>query len=405
MRLILAVHYNWPIHQLDVSNAFLHGHLEEEVFMEQPQGFEDPTHPELVCKLHKSLYGLKQAPRAWFLCLSQALLELGFVGSSVDTSLFCFHCDSVSIFLLVYVDDIIVTSNTPAAIGALISQLKCEFALKDLGDLSFFLGIQAHRNSHGLHLHQGKYVTDLLIRVKMAGAKPVPTPCVSGSKLSKFQGDPLSDPKEYRHIVGAFQYCTLTRPDIAYSVNQLCQFLHSPTSVHLTAAKRLLRYLKGTLHYGLYYTQGSLKLNGFCDSDWAGSPDDRKSTTCYAIYLGSCLISWAAKKQPTIARSSMEAEYRSMALTMAELYWIRMLLKEIRLFLCSAPCLWVDNIGALSLSPLILSFMLALNTSKWIITLFERKCLIRIWLLAIYQLQISPQIFLQKVSHQPVSYY
>jgi transposase InsO family protein len=352
VRLILAVavHYNWPIHQLDVSNAFLHGHLEEEVFMEQPQGFEDPTHPEFVCKLHKSLYGLKQAPRAWFLRLSQALLDLGFVGSSVDTSLFFFHRKSVSIFLLVYVDDIIVTSNTPAAVGAIISQLKCEFALKDLGDLSFFLGIQANRDSHGLHLHQGKYITDLLIRVKMDGAKPASTPCVSGGKLSKFQGDPLSDPKEYRHIVGALQYCTLTRPDIAYSVNQLCQFLHSPTTVHLIAAKRVLRYLKGTLHYGLYYTPGSLKLNGFCDSDWAGCPDDRKSTTGYAIYLGPCLISWAAKKQPTVARSSTEAEYRSMALTVAELYWIRMLLKEVRLFLFSAPCLWVDNIGALSLS-------------------------------------------------------
>jgi len=126
-------------------------------------------------------------------------------------------------------------------------------ALKDLGDLSFFLGIQATRDSNGLHLHQGKYVTYLLR-----------------------QSDPLLDPTKYRHIVGALQYCMLTRPDIVYSVNQLCQFLYSPTSVHMTAAKCALRYLKGTLHYGLYYTPSSLKLNVFSDFDWAGSPDDKK---------------------------------------------------------------------------------------------------------------------------------
>jgi hypothetical protein len=348
--LALAIHYDWCLRQLDVSNAFLHGHLEEEVFMEQPKGFEDSTHPEYVCKLHKSLYGLKQAPRAWFLRLSQALLELGFSGSSVDTSLFYFHRLSICIFVLVYVDDIIVTSNSPAAIDGLITNLQREFAMKDLGPLSFFLGIQASRDKHGLHLHQGKYITELLHRVKMAGAKPASTPCITGSKMSRNDGESLPDPSEYRHMVGALQYCTLTRPDISYSVNQLCQFLHSPTSTHLTAAKRVLRYLKGTLDYGLYYTKGTLQLNGYCDSDWAGSPDDRKSITGYGIYLGPCLISWAAKKQPVVARSSTEAEYRSMALTVTEMYWLRMLFKELHIPLLSTPCLWVDNIGALALS-------------------------------------------------------
>jgi hypothetical protein len=133
-------------------------------------------------------------------------------------------------------------------------------------------------------------------------------------------GDPLSDPSEYRHIVGALQYCTLTRPDIAYSVNQLCEFLHSPTTVHMIVAKRVLRYLKGTVDFDLSYTRGSLQLNGYCDSNWAGCPDDRRSTTSYGIYLGPCLISWAAKKHPVVAKSSTEAEYHSMALTVAEMY-------------------------------------------------------------------------------------
>jgi hypothetical protein len=184
----------------------------------------------------------------------------------------------------------------------------------------------------------------------MDGAKPASTPCSTAKKLSRFDGDPLGDPSEYRHIVGALQYCTLTRPDIAYSVNQHCQFLHSPTTTHMVAAKRVLRYLKGTLHFGLHYTRGSLHLNGYCDSNWAGSPDDRISTTGYGIFLGPCLISWAAKKQSVVAKSSTEAEYRSMALTVAEMYWLRMLFQELRVPLLHTPCLWVDNLGALSLS-------------------------------------------------------
>jgi hypothetical protein len=348
--LALAVHFHWVVHQLDISNAFLHGYLEEEVLMEQPKGFEDPAFPDHVCRLHKSLYGLKQAPRAWFMRLSQALLELGFTSSAVDSSLFMFHLHSIHVFVLIYVDDILVCSNSPSAISGLISHLQCEFAVKDLGPLSYFLGIQATRTHNALYLTQTKYITDLLRRTHMDGAKPASTPCTTAGKLSRFDGDPLNEPSEYRHIVGALQYCTLTRPDIAYSVNQLCQFLHSPTTVHMIAAKRVLRYLKGTLTLGLCYTRGSLHLNGYCDSDWAGSPDDRKSTTGYGMYLGPCLISWAAKKQAVVAKSSTEAEYRSMALAVAELYWLRMLFQELRVPLLHPPCLWVDNLGALSLS-------------------------------------------------------
>ncbi|XP_059451010.1 uncharacterized mitochondrial protein AtMg00810-like [Corylus avellana] len=285
--------------------------------MEQPQGFEDANFPDHVCRLHKSLYGLKQAPRAWFMRLSQALMELGFSGSLVDTSLFHFRHQLVCVFVVIYVHDILVTSNSSSVVSSLISKLKCEFAVKDLGPLSYFFGIQVTRGAHGLFLSQSKYVTDLLCRSKMDGAKPASTPCGSGDKLSRFAGDPLADPSDYRHIVGALQYCTLTRPDVAYSVNHLCQFLHARTTLHLVAAKRVLHYLKGTVAYGLHYTKGSLQLNGFCDSDWAGSLDDRKSTTGYGIYLGPCLISWTAKKQAVVAKSNTEAEYRSMALVVA----------------------------------------------------------------------------------------
>jgi hypothetical protein len=218
--LALATHFNWVIHQLDISNAFLHGYLEEEVFMEQPKGFEDPNFPNHVCRLHKSIYGLKQAPRAWFMRLSQALLDLGFSSSAVDTSLFLFHQNSVHVFVLIYVDDILVSSNSPSAVSGLIEHLQRDFAVKDLGALSYFLGIQATRHDGALFLTQSKYVTDLLIRTKMDGAKPASTPCTTAGKLSRFDGDPLADPSEYRHIIGALQYCTLTRPDIAYNINQ-----------------------------------------------------------------------------------------------------------------------------------------------------------------------------------------
>jgi hypothetical protein len=142
--LALAVHFDWPIRQLDVSNAFLHDSLLEEVYMEQPQGFIDSTKPDHVCKLHKSIYGLKQAPRAWFNCLSSALLELGFVASLVDSSLFIFIMNNIKIFLLIYVDDIIVTGTHSSVITSLIAQLQLKFPLKDLGPLAFFLGIEAH---------------------------------------------------------------------------------------------------------------------------------------------------------------------------------------------------------------------------------------------------------------------
>lgn len=233
----------------------------------QPQGFVDKRYLDFVFKLNKALYGLKQAPRAWFHRLTQALHNLGFIGSLVDTSLFILHKQSVHIFVLIYVDDIIITCTDLSKINAIISNLQAEFKMKDLGSLSYFLGIHVLRNNQGLHLNQPKYVLDLLHRVDMIGAKPYAAPCTSGKILTKFDGDPLPDPSLYRHIVGALQYCTLTRPDIAYFVNQLCQFLHCPTTTHFQAAKRVLKYLKGTLDHGLLFTPRLIQLNAYYDFD------------------------------------------------------------------------------------------------------------------------------------------
>jgi histone deacetylase 1/2 len=347
--LSLAVTQGWHMRQLDVDNAFLHGYLEEKVYMVQPPGFVDHHRPHHVCKLAKSLYGLKQVPRAWFARLSGKLQELGFVPSKADVSLFIYNSKAVTIFMLVYVDDIIVVSSTVSAADQLLQQLRSEFPVKDLGVLSYFLGIEVKPTQDGIVLAQNKYITDLLAKANMQQAKGVSTPMVATEKLSRQDGTALS-PEEstrYRSVVGGLQYLTLTRPDISFSVNKVCQFLSAPTDVHWTAVKRILRYLKQTHSFGLLLQRSSsLLLSGFADADWAGCPDDRRSTGGHAVFLGSNLVAWSSRKQPTVSRSSTEAEYKSVANATTEIMWIQGLLKELGIFLTRAPSLWCDNLSA-----------------------------------------------------------
>ena len=254
VRLVLAitVSCNWSLRQLVVSNAFLHGFLKEEVYMAQPPGYKDPKHPFYVCKLHKSLYGLKQAPRAWFERFSFHLLHLGFIASVADSSFFMFHFSGTIIFLLLYVDDIIVNGNSSVQVDHLISALSQVFELKDLGPLNYFLGIQITRTKFSLSLTQSKYASDVLHRFHMENSKPTKTPCCPSTRLVPHEGIALSDPSVYRSMVGALQYLTFTWPDLSFSVHQLYQFMSDPTSTHLEAAKRVLRYVKGTLHHGIH---------------------------------------------------------------------------------------------------------------------------------------------------------
>ena len=225
VRLVLAIaaQFEWPLRQLDVTNAFLHGTLQEEVFMAQPPGFSDPSNPHLVCKLHKSLYGLKQAPRAWNDRFTSYLPSLGFTSTFSDSSLFVKNLEAGIIILLVYVDDIIITGSDLVAIKAVIMSLASEFEIKDLGELHFFLGVQVSHSSTGLFLSQSTYIHDLLVKTDMLTAKACATPCLPYQRLLKDDGMPFGDPSLYRSIVGALQY--LTRPDIAFSVHQVCQFV------------------------------------------------------------------------------------------------------------------------------------------------------------------------------------
>ena len=269
VRLILAIAVScrWELRQLDVSNAFLHGFLKEEVYMHQPPGYVDPVHPDYVCKLHKSLYGLKQAPRAWFERFAFHLLHLGFTASMADSSLFVFCLAHTIIYLILYVDDIIITGKDSTQIHNLITALGQVFELNDLGPLNYFLGIQITKSTHGLTLTQTKYAFDVLHRFHMENSKPTKTPSCPSTRLVPHDGVLLSEPTQYRSMIGALQYLTFTHPDIAFSVHQLCQFMSHPTTTHFEVAKRILCYIRDTLYFGLSFTPGALTLSVLSDTD------------------------------------------------------------------------------------------------------------------------------------------
>lgn len=227
--------------------------------------------------------------------------------------------------------------------------MNATFSFKDLGDLNYFLDIELLRNSTGLHLSQTKYILDLLKKTNMDKAKALPTPMVSSASL--FSKQAIFNPQEYRSIVGVLQYITVTRPEIAFSVNKVSQFLLCPLDTHLKAVKRILRYLRRPLNYGITLRSSPhLSLIGFSDADWGNDPDDRRSMTGFCIFLGSNIVSWSSKKQHTISRSSMEAEYRGLANATTEIVWIQSLLHELRVPMAHKPLIWCDNLSTVALS-------------------------------------------------------
>uniref|UniRef100_A0A2N9E4Z4 Integrase catalytic domain-containing protein n=1 Tax=Fagus sylvatica TaxID=28930 RepID=A0A2N9E4Z4_FAGSY len=345
----LAANLDWPLHQLDVKNAFLHGDLTETVYMTQPPGFESKG--ECVCHLKKSIYGLKQSPRAWFDKFSKAVVSHGMTRSQTDHSVFFKKTRTGIVILVVYVDDIVITGSDKEGIQILINHLSSSFLTKDLGKLRYFLGIEVARSKAGISLSQRKYTLDILQDTGYLGSKPVATPMEPNLKLMPDKGDFVDDPDTYRRLVGKLIYLTITRPDISYAVSIVSQFMTNPRVPHMNAVIRILKYLKNAPGRGLFYrSSGHLRIEGYTDADWAGSPSDRKSTTGYCTFIGGNLVTWRSKKQSVVARSSAEAEYRAMAHTTCELTWLRTVLQEFGLLTQGPTPLYCDNQAAIHIA-------------------------------------------------------
>ncbi|GJR76061.1 retrovirus-related pol polyprotein from transposon TNT 1-94 [Tanacetum coccineum] len=291
----LATTKEWDVHQLDINNAFLHGYIDEEIYMLPPKGYSKAA-PNQVCKLTRSLYGLKQASRQWNQELTKFLLSLGYAQSKHDYSLFVKNINGQFTAALVYVDDVLITGNNSAKILSLKQALHQKFTIKDLGLAKYFLGIELCRTKAGTYLNQRKYILDLLSDAGLTAAKPKEFPLPTQLKLSLTKGTPLRDPGSYRRLVGRLLYLTMTRRDISYVVQHLSQFVSSPKDVHMQAALHLLKYLKGT--------------------------------------------------QAIVSRSSTEAEYKSMAATTCELLWLSYLLKDLQIHVHILVTLFCDNKSA-----------------------------------------------------------
>ncbi|XP_040996025.1 uncharacterized mitochondrial protein AtMg00810-like [Juglans microcarpa x Juglans regia] len=240
----------------------------------------------------------------------------------------------------------VITSSSSDAIDIFLNNLGQAFLVKDLGRLSCFLGLELDYHPSGLLLSQRKYISNILRKANMLEANPISSPMSASIKLSKFDSPSFDNPTLFRNVVGSLQYMSLTKPDISFSVNKVCQFMHDPKVTHWSTVKRILWYLKFSINHGLFFAkQYGAVLHAYSDADWADYPDNRRSTGGFCIYLGNHLISWSSRKQHTVARSSIETEYKSLANTTAELIWLQTLIKELGFTLFKPPVLWCDNMG------------------------------------------------------------
>ncbi|XP_019181694.1 PREDICTED: uncharacterized protein LOC109176759 [Ipomoea nil] len=308
--LAVAAAKGWHLHQMDVSNAFLHGDLDEEVYMQLPPGLSGKRNGE-------------------------------FTKGEGDSF----------VALLVYVDDILVASTDLGIIQDIKNQLNSSFKIKDLGPLKYFLGLEVARQNKGMAICQRKYALELLKDTGFTDCKPVHSPIVPSHKLNKLGGKPIEDNTQYRKIVGKLLYLTITRPDICFATQQLSQFLDCPTDLHMQAAHRVLRYIKGAPGQGLLFPAVSdLKMKAFSDSDWGACVDTRRSIIGLCVFIGNALVSWKSKKQVTVSKSSSEAEYRALVATTCEVQWLSYLLTELGIDHNGPTAIYCDSKSAIAIA-------------------------------------------------------
>jgi hypothetical protein len=305
----LAAKKKWKLHQMDLKTSFLNGVIEEEVYIEQPKVFEVEDKKSHVLRLKKALYGFKQVLRAWYGHIDSFLMSLGFTKCKADSNLYFKIMDNEPVILLLYVDDLFLTGEENL-ITECKQRLAAEFEMKDLVLMHYFLGLEVWQSPERIFLNQGNYMVEILKRFDMLQCKSMNTPMESKMKMMVDTSSDLIDATLYRQIIRSLMYLTNTRPDICFEVNTLSQFLVQPRRVHLVVEKHVMRYLKGTMDYGLSYDgDHDFTLSGYTDADWEGSITDIKITSACCFSLGSAMISWQSRKQSSISLSTIEAEY------------------------------------------------------------------------------------------------
>ncbi|KAB2608298.1 hypothetical protein D8674_011466 [Pyrus ussuriensis x Pyrus communis] len=347
----LAAQKEWKLFQLDVKSAFLNGVLKEEVYVDQPQGFVIQGKKDKVYKLSKALYGLKQAPRAWYEEIDSYFTKAGFKRSPNEATLYTKVEKSGILIVSVYVDDIVYTGSSDTMLDRFKNDMMQHYEMTDLGLLHHFLGMGIVQTKKSIFIHQKKYAMKMLEKFGLQGCKSVGTPLAANERLCKKDGSEAADESEYRKLVGSLLYLTATRPDIMFGTSLLARFMHGPTKKHMGTARRILRYIQGTMDFGIEYVKGkSTVLIGYCDSDWAGSIDDMKSTSGYAFSLGSGVFSWASVKQNTVALSTAEAEYVSAAGATSQAKWLRFVLEDFGEEQVEPTVLMCDNTSAIAIA-------------------------------------------------------
>ena len=348
MLIAIASLNNMEIHQMDVKTAFLNGELDEEIYMEQPEGFVVQGQENKVCKLVKSLYGLKQAPKQWHEKFDHTMLSHGFKINECDKCVYIKTYANSCVFVCLYVDDMLIMGTSKDVIMSTKRLLSSIFDMKDLGLADVILGIQIKRNNEGYILTQSHYVEKILNKYNQSNCKVAVTPFDANCKLKKNTGDAVSQ-LQYSQVIGSLMYLmNATRPDIAYSVSRLSRYTSNPGKDHWEALVRVLRYLKYTITYGLHYTKYPPVLEGYSDANWISDNTETKSTSGYVFTLGGAAISWKSSKQTCIARSTMESEFIALDKAAEEAEWLRNFLEDIPVWHkpVTAICIHCDSMAA-----------------------------------------------------------
>lgn len=349
--LAAAAYKNMKVHHVEIKTAFLHGKLKEEIYMKQPEGFEEKNGK--VCKLQKSLYGLKQAAKSWNEEIAETLVKQDFIQSKTDSCLFTKKNEENPVYIILYVDDMLICSKKDSQISEIEDFLKQKYEITNLGEVKFFLGIEICRTKDGSFLlNQKTKIEELVTKLKLENSKPTYTPMETGYYKLEGEKDQLEDNTKYRQAVGSLLYIsTITRPDIAVSTHILSRRCEKPRERDWTAIKRVIRYLNTTKDLNLRISSGELPdLKVYCDADWAQDKQDRKSTSGNIVFIGNSCISWKSRKQNSVTLSSTEAEYVSLAQACQELIWIISLTEDLGLEQKLPIKIMEDNQSAIKIS-------------------------------------------------------